>query len=586
MVARHVGRVAAVFDRMPTGVGIWSCEGRLLHANPVMCDLVRQDRTDLTGVALDRLVHPDDVVSVRRLTAELCDGSRNSFEFQMRCHAPDGTARWLSAHVTGVFGSGGHAEYLVSQIFDFHPSRDPDAGEPTGQSVPTHAPVPTGDLIGSLVHLSRLGDELDLVHDVLDSLPVAVVRIDETGHVVYANSVWSALIRDSSGTETRSSWYRLVSADVAEELVARSLRSLETGEGFTTRVCIRDPAGDGVRWCGLTVVPSRPQRGDDALAPLGELTVVLEMATADPSVTTRVEQLAGVLDASSDYLMIIERDMAISYSNDAADFDLGLGSSTSRATEPPRLDLLMDPDTLEFFHDVIEPALIFDSKWQGEIELRRRDGVYVPVSALFLAHGANQGRYESISIVARDITDLKAAQSKLRELATHDYLTGLPNRILLHDRIDQALARFARHGQPVALMYLDLDGFKPVNDEHGHHFGDAVLIEIADRIHAVVRETDTAARIGGDEFAVVIEGIGDIEALGALAQRLIDAISVPIECEGRVMAVGASIGLVVAGEHCAGPDALITVADAAMYRAKAEGRGRCVVVTDGDRLGP
>ena len=111
--------------------------------------------------------------------------------------------------------------------------------------------------------------------------------------------------------------------------------------------------------------------------------------------------------------------------------------------------------------------------------------------------------------MARDITDLKDAERRLRELATHDYLTGLPNRVLLYDRLEQALARFQRHGQAVALLYLDLDRFKPVNDEFGHQIGDAVLIEIADRIHTVIRDTDTAARIGGDEFAVLIEGVDE-----------------------------------------------------------------------------
>ena len=94
-------------------------------------------------------------------------------------------------------------------------------------------------------------------------------------------------------------------------------------------------------------------------------------------------------------------------------------------------------------------------------------------------------------------------------MATHDYLTGMPNRVLLYDRLEQALARFHRYNQPVALLYLDLDRFKPVNDAYGHHVGDRVLQQISDRIDAVIRDTDTAARIGGDEFCLLIEGIGD-----------------------------------------------------------------------------
>ena len=176
--------------------------------------------------------------------------------------------------------------------------------------------------------------------------------------------------------------------------------------------------------------------------------------------------------------------------------------------------------------------------------------------------------------MARDITDLKDAERRLRELATHDYLTGLPNRVLLYDRLEQALARFQRHGQSVALLYLDLDRFKPVNDEFGHQIGDAVLIEIADRIHTVIRDTDTAARIGGDEFAVLIEGVENPGLLRLVANRLIDVMSRPVTVSNCTAQVGVSIGLVQAGGSLNAGDALMAAADAAMYRAKAAGRGR------------
>ena len=146
--------------------------------------------------------------------------------------------------------------------------------------------------------------------------------------------------------------------------------------------------------------------------------------------------------------------------------------------------------------------------------------------------------------------------------------------MLLYDRLEQALNRFHRHGQSVALLYLDLDRFKPVNDDLGHQVGDAVLVDIADRIQTIVRDTDTAARIGGDEFAVLVEGVADVGMLRLVADRLIETISRPLTIDDAEIEVGVSIGLVVAGIGTDVADSLMAAADAAMYRAKAAGRGR------------
>jgi diguanylate cyclase (GGDEF)-like protein len=204
-----------------------------------------------------------------------------------------------------------------------------------------------------------------------------------------------------------------------------------------------------------------------------------------------------------------------------------------------------------------------------------------------VAHGVQPeadaaGALGTVSVFARDITELKHAEQRLRQLATHDYLTGLPNRLLLYDRLELALNRFTRYASPVALLFCDLDGFKPVNDEYGHQVGDAVLVQVADRIHSIVRDTDTAARVGGDEFALLIEGVDDIGLLTGVADRLVARVAEPIVV-GRVTAqVGVSIGLVVASERCHQVDTLVALADSAMYQAKASGRGRYVVITGDD----
>ncbi len=180
----------------------------------------------------------------------------------------------------------------------------------------------------------------------------------------------------------------------------------------------------------------------------------------------------------------------------------------------------------------------------------------------------------------RDVTELLAArrraedlQTELRHLATHDALTGLPNRALLRDRLDQARRRSQRFGFRFGVLFCDLDGFKKVNDEHGHEAGDAVLVETARRLERVLGDHGgTVARFGGDEFVILFEGDDDDRALGSLASRVIEAITHAIEFEGHHLSVGTSIGVAVpSGE--ATSDALLAAADSAMYAAKSRGKG-------------
>jgi diguanylate cyclase (GGDEF)-like protein/PAS domain S-box-containing protein len=286
--------------------------------------------------------------------------------------------------------------------------------------------------------------------------------------------------------------------------------------------------------------------------------------------------LAEVLEEGSDFLLTAGPDGHLTYANRSARDVLGvqlLGGDV-------RLEDVFDAASLELYRDAVEARVVAEGSWQGELTLRTRQGRAVPVSARVVAHRAGGSvdtgptAPRSISLFARDITEIKTAERKLRQLATHDYLTGLPNRLLLYDRLELALNRYARYGTPVALMFCDLDGFKPVNDVYGHQVGDAVLTEVADRIHSVVRDTDTAARLGGDEFAVLVEGVDDIDMLTVVAGRLVDAIARPVRVNGTTAQVGVSIGIVVASPRCQEPDAMVAAADSAMYRAKDEGRGR------------
>ena len=177
-------------------------------------------------------------------------------------------------------------------------------------------------------------------------------------------------------------------------------------------------------------------------------------------------------------------------------------------------------------------------------------------------------------VALRDLRERRAAEARERFLATHDALTGLPNRRRLQDEAAHALARAARGGSGAALLMIDLDRFKPVNDVHGHWAGDRLLQEVAGRLRAATREADTVARLGGDEFAVVADlGADGPEDATRLARRIVAALEAPFDLGGATVQVGCSVGIALAPQDAGDPEGLMRLADLALYRAKAEGRG-------------
>lgn len=176
--------------------------------------------------------------------------------------------------------------------------------------------------------------------------------------------------------------------------------------------------------------------------------------------------------------------------------------------------------------------------------------------------------------IVRDITERKRAEGKLTQMALYDQLTELPNRTNFFDKLEFSLSHARRNKSVLALLFIDLDGFKKVNDTLGHSIGDQLLKIVAERLHSSIRETDMAARMGGDEFTVILSNLEDIESAASMADKLIKAINQPIVLDGNTCHVGASIGIAAYPYHAGNSNSLINAADSAMYQAKASGRNK------------
>jgi diguanylate cyclase (GGDEF)-like protein len=206
----------------------------------------------------------------------------------------------------------------------------------------------------------------------------------------------------------------------------------------------------------------------------------------------------------------------------------------------------------------------FDSEC-GVYERTRPNGVVLEVRSMATPDGGMVRTF-------MDITERKRAEARIAEMATHDELTGLANRSLFRERVEQALNRAQRYGEPFALLMLDLDRFKPINDTLGHPVGDEVLKETALRLQFCVRETDTVARLGGDEFAILQAQATTADEVAILAQRILDAVATPLEVNGHRIEIGTTIGVAFAPRDAADHGQLVTKADQALYAGKKSGR--------------
>jgi diguanylate cyclase (GGDEF)-like protein/PAS domain S-box-containing protein len=235
------------------------------------------------------------------------------------------------------------------------------------------------------------------------------------------------------------------------------------------------------------------------------------------------------------------------------------------------LQLFVDPSRMDELRQVLSEKGVVRG---AEVEVYRRDRTKKWMLANFRAVYDDGGNIIIHEGTVEDITDRKVAEERVQFLAYYDALTGLPNRTLLEDRLTKALASARRRKDKVALLFLDLDRFKTINDSLGHSFGDLLLQEVAERLKRFAREQDTVARLGGDEFLIVLTALKDVGDAAIAAERIMNALTTAYVIQGRSLSIGCSLGISVFPEHGTDGETLIKNADAAMYCVKESGRNR------------
>jgi diguanylate cyclase (GGDEF)-like protein/PAS domain S-box-containing protein len=283
----------------------------------------------------------------------------------------------------------------------------------------------------------------------------------------------------------------------------------------------------------------------------------------------RLHQAAAVFDNTDEGIVITDENNRIIMVNSAFSEITGYSEEEALGQNPR---LLRSGKHTEAFYESLWRHLQDEGNWRGEMWNQRRDGTLFPVwQQITLVRDKDDKVVNYVSIFS-DISELKAVEQQLAHLAHHDELTGLPNRLYFKAQLDKSLQSARRHQHLIALLFLDLDGFKQINDNFGHDVGDQLLREIARRLEKCVREEDTVARMGGDEFIIILNQIKCPEDASLVAGNILGEVTRPLHLEKHTLSLSTSIGISIYPSDAESVTGLQKAADHAMYQAKERGK--------------
>ncbi len=404
---------------------------------------------------------------------------------------------------------------------------------------------------------------LAVLHRAVEQSPVSVIITDAERRIEYVNPTFER-ITGYKRSEVEGKNPRFLKSGRTPESTYRSMwQSIENGKIWHGRLVNRRRDGT-TYWEENTIAPVRDSAGCTTHY------IAFKIDVTDRKESEELLQLhATVFVNLAEGVIITDADERVVAVNPA--FNRITGRFPEDVVGKP-VGLLRSSHHDESFYCALRNELRQQGRWEGEITDCKRDGTPYPAwTSIIHVSGAEKGAGHYI-LVFDDISERKAAEEFIRRQANYDALTGLPNRNLFTNQLDHALQVAKREEWNLALMFVDLDHFKEVNDTLGHLAGDMLIKEVAERLLSCVRDTDTVARFGGDEFVILLEGISQMIDASRIARKILDILAVPMEIQGNRLFIGASIGITVYPGDADDVVSLLRNADIAMYRAKEAGR--------------
>lgn len=505
---------------------------------------------EVTGMAIepgasidwqDR-VHPDDLPGVLEQWARcVCTGTPADFEYRVR--QADGSYRWFRARAAARLDATGRPVRWYGTLEDVEDRKRTEMA---------------------------LRESEAFARSILENSTNSISVLDLNGALLYMNAAAVRVLGADADTVIGQRWPDLLppqSRPNCESAIAAARM------GRSSAFTVRRPLGNGiVQW--LDTVVSAIPGGDGApariLASSVDATEARQARTAAERARREAAELASrlssVLESTTDSVFVVDRDWRLTYFNGNA--------ARAMSRQQPALGRSL----WDLFPEERDGLSGRQYRRAMEQQVPVAFEQYLPALDVWLEMHAYPSQ-DGLSVFFRDITERReveqerrAAQEKIAHMARHDALTGVPNRLLLRERLEQVVQE-CHQGSRAAILYLDLDGFKPVNDTFGHPAGDRILQQAAERLRGCLGPDDMVARFGGDEFVVVQPRIGASYEAGRLARRIIRALSEPFFLDSQPVQIGTSVGVALAPVDGGSSDDLLRAADIALYRAKAEGPG-------------
>jgi diguanylate cyclase (GGDEF)-like protein/PAS domain S-box-containing protein len=544
-------RFRSAFESSAIGITITGLDARFVRVNTAFADMVGRSVEDLHGAPVADVSHPDESDADRALVDELMADPGGIVQREKRYLRPDGSEVLAQLSVSAVAGPDGTAQYLIAQMVDV-----------TQQRAAERALAESEQRFRTLAVAS----------------PAGIFALDFKGRLVYANDRLCEMFGMDPHEVDGWQWLERVEPDSRAPLLQVAETLAAAGSG---RVALDIELGPEAhaRWVRIHVaVVTESGRHGRFVGTIDDVSTEVE---AREALATREAEYRVLAEHSGDLISRHDLEGRYLYASPACETMLGRRPDELLGLTPWEAGYVHpeDDDVVRRLNDALDGTS--DSAtvaWRAV----HPDGSERWLETALRAVRDTHGVAREIVAVTRDVSERKDAESKLAHQAMHDALTGLPNRALFLDRLRHALLRARRRPGAVAVLFVDLDRFKLINDSFGHAAGDRLLCDVAGRLEHGLRPSDTIARFGGDELVILCEDLDGEPGARAIADRIAALFEEPFIVEDGEAFLQASIGIALAADGASAED-LIRDADAAMYRAKEGGRARVEVFDEAMR---